>query len=177
MEKIKIIPANPQNAAKIYSLIDSCRSYLREWLSWVDLSGSPDDTERYIREFIGGDIYTGRMNFEIYFNDELCGMIDLHNGNEIEKSVEIGYWLGEQFQGKGIVTEACKQIINLAFAELDVEIIYIKCAEGNLRSRHIPERLGFSISGTEEKLQLNSNIPHRLIVYKLNKEELIKPSL
>ena len=55
----------------------------------------------------------------------------------------IGYWLGEQFQGKGIMTAACRVLVNYAFNEFKLHRVEIKCATGNTKSCAIPERLLF----------------------------------
>lgn len=67
--------------------------------------------------------------------------------NWANKSTSIGYWLGERYQGKGIMTKSCKSFIEYAFKELNLNKIEIRCAEQNFRSRAIPERLGFVKEG------------------------------
>jgi ribosomal-protein-serine acetyltransferase len=64
-----------------------------------------------------------------------------------ERKVEIGYWLGESFQGKGLMTKACKTLITYAFAELGLNKVEIHCATENIRSCAIPKRLGFTQEG------------------------------
>ena len=59
----------------------------------------------------------------------------------------IGYWLGEEFQGKGIMTAASRILIHYAFDEFQLNRVEIRCAVGNTRSRAIPERLGFIQEG------------------------------
>jgi ribosomal-protein-serine acetyltransferase len=59
----------------------------------------------------------------------------------------MGYWLDAAHQGKGIMTAACREMIKHAFQELDLHRVVIACATENLRSRAIPERLGFKLEG------------------------------
>ena len=37
------------------------------------------------------------------------------------KKVNIGYWIGIQYQGKGITTESIKLVVNYVFDELKLE--------------------------------------------------------
>jgi len=67
--------------------------------------------------------------------------------NGANRSTSIGYWLGERFQGSGVMTKSCKALIEYAFRELKLNRVEIRCAEKNLRSRAIPERLGFVNEG------------------------------
>ena len=61
--------------------------------------------------------------------------------------MEIGYWLSSGQQGKGIMTKAVAAMIDDAFKNLGMNRVEIHCASGNLRSRAIPARLGFTQDG------------------------------
>ncbi len=60
----------------------------------------------------------------------------------------IGYWLGEEFTGKGIMSTVVRDLIEVGSSYYSLQKIDIRCATGNSRSRAIPERLGFSHEGT-----------------------------
>ncbi len=60
----------------------------------------------------------------------------------------IGYWLGEGFNGKGIMTTVVRDLIDVGKNYYSLQKIEIRCATGNSRSRAIPERLGFTHEGT-----------------------------
>jgi ribosomal-protein-serine acetyltransferase len=68
--------------------------------------------------------------------------------------VEIGYWIAQEHQGKGIVTEACRAMITHAFRELDLHRVQIRCATGNIKSCAIPQRLGFAHEGTAREAEM-----------------------
>lgn len=63
------------------------------------------------------------------------------------KKTEIGYWLGKEYEGKGFITKAAKILINYAFEELGLNKIEIGAASDNIKSRAIPEKLGFKLEG------------------------------
>ena len=67
--------------------------------------------------------------------------------------MEIGYWLGSKFQGKGIVTGACRLLTDHAFDEWKLNRVEIHCAPGNKKSCAIPKRLGFQLEGVLRKAQ------------------------
>src|SRR5215212_7167551 len=52
-------------------------------------------------------------------------------------------WLGEEHQGKGLVTAACLALVDHAFGDLGLNRMVISCATENEKSCAIPERLGF----------------------------------
>ena len=72
----------------------------------------------------------------------------------MNRITEIGYWLSEKAQGKGIMTRAVKKLIAFAFEERGMNRIVIKCAVGNTKSKNIPKRLGFTYEGTERDGEL-----------------------
>lgn len=62
--------------------------------------------------------------------------------NWSNKTAYIGYWLGEEFQGNGIMTKVAKTLTDYAFNELNLNKVEIRAAVENEKSRAIPERLG-----------------------------------
>lgn len=55
----------------------------------------------------------------------------------------MGYWLDEAHHGEGMITQACKFLIDIGFQELGLSTITIGCATDNYKSQGIPIRLGF----------------------------------
>ncbi len=66
----------------------------------------------------------------------------------------LGYWLGENFAGNGIITKSCKAMINYAFTTLNLNRIEIKCATKNYKSKAIAERLHFKQEGILKQVEL-----------------------
>ncbi|WP_405293436.1 GNAT family N-acetyltransferase [Methanobrevibacter sp.] len=85
-----------------------------------------------------------------------------------EGSAELGYWIGEKYQGNGYATEASKALIKRAFDDLGIEQIYASYRVENTPSKKVLEKLGFSYHA-----QLNNvdylNRPFREIAMKLEK--------
>ena len=70
-----------------------------------------------------------------------------HKIDWLNRSTSIGYWLGESYQGKGLITKACSKVLEYSFGRMGLNRIEIRCATENLKSRAIPERLGFKDEG------------------------------
>ncbi|HEX5430939.1 MAG TPA: GNAT family protein, partial [Bryobacteraceae bacterium] len=76
----------------------------------------------------------------------------------------LGYWLGREFQGCGVMTDCCRAVIQHLFAELQLNRVEIHCAAANAKSGAIPRRLGFALEGTEREAQyLNGQFVDQLI--------------
>jgi ribosomal-protein-serine acetyltransferase len=165
------------SANDLFNLINSNRNYLKKWLTWIEDTKHLDDTVNYIQSVLNRNLFYGRLVLEIRHRENLAGLIDFHNGDKTNMAIEFGYWLGEQYQGKGIMTKACVSCINYAFLNLEFNRVVIKCAVGNEKSKGIPQRLNFTFEGIEREGQhLNGKFAD-LMVYSMLKREWIKPDL
>jgi ribosomal-protein-serine acetyltransferase len=147
-DKILLKVLEQEDADAVFSLVDENRLYLREWLPWVDTNTTKEDS----RIFIKSTQEQNQLNFGfqcgIWFNEYLAGIIGFHPIDWVNKSVEIGYWLGKKFQGNGIVTKSCKALVEVAFYDFQLNRVQIRCATENKKSCAIIERLGFIREGT-----------------------------
>lgn len=67
------------------------------------------------------------------------------------KNAELGYWLGEPFWGKGIVSSAITQICEYGFENYDIVRIYAEPYSHNIGSRKALEKAGFIYEGKLKK--------------------------
>lgn len=83
-------------------------------------------------------------NFAIAYNDELVGTIGLILQKDVyRKSAEIGYWIGEPYWGKGIVTKAVELMVEYGFQNLDIIRIFTGVFDFNIGSQKVLEKNGF----------------------------------
>ncbi len=85
----------------------------------------------------------------ITLDDELVGGIGVHPQADVyRKNMELGYWLAEEYWGKGIITEAIKLIVPYAFDNFDINRIYARPFGGNIASQKVLEKNGFHLEAT-----------------------------
>jgi ribosomal-protein-serine acetyltransferase len=137
-----------RHSERLYSLVESNRAYLREWMGWLDSNASPDDTLKYIRTVREKFASNTNLQTAIWYKGEMAGGIGLNNLVWSQRYTDIGYWLAQQYTGKGIMIRACRALVDYAFTELSLNRVIIRAAVGNTKSRAIPERLGFVLEGT-----------------------------
>lgn len=86
--------------------------------------------------------------YAIVAEGSLVGSISLARGADVyRKSAELGYWLAREHWGCGLMTEAVRQICREGFAEMDIVRIYAEPYAGNLGSRRVLEKNGFTLEG------------------------------
>jgi [ribosomal protein S5]-alanine N-acetyltransferase len=68
-----------------------------------------------------------------------------------DHKAQIGYWLGEPYWGKGYMTDALRQVLQLAFDELKLTRVYAHTLEGNTASENLLLRNGFEHEGFQKK--------------------------
>lgn len=90
------------------------------------------------------------VNFAIDANGEVVGGIGLSKIVKQHKG-ELGYWLSENYWGKGIMTEAIKLIIEFGFKQLKLVRIYADVFPFNKASMKVLEKNGFKLEGILRK--------------------------
>ncbi|MGB9936815.1 MAG: GNAT family N-acetyltransferase [Methanobacterium sp.] len=109
--------------------------------------------------------------FAITVDDEAIGGIGIAIGEDIERiSAEVGYWLGEEYWGKGIVSSALKGMVNYCFQELDLQRIFAVPLEHNHTSRRVLEKSGFELEGILRKSVIKFGEIHNQALYAVIKE-------
>lgn len=127
----------------VFRLVDANRTYLAKWFPWVSSVKTPKDTENFIRTSIIAYQSKKSMCLGIWKKNDLLGQIAFNTIDLQKRYGEIGYWLAVEHSGKGVMTQACRELITIGFNELRLEKIAICCAEQNSKGQGIPLRLGF----------------------------------
>src|SRR3954466_13461514 len=88
-----------RHAPVVFARVNAERDHLRRWLPWVDATHSEDDTLAFIRASL--EQFAGNAGFVagIWSQEAFAGVIGTHKIDWLNRRVELGYWLGERFQG------------------------------------------------------------------------------
>ena len=150
-DEIELKQLKVTDASDIFSIIDSQREYLGKWLPFIAQTKTIDDTLAFIHSVNETPESYRELAFCIFYRKVFAGLIGLkfNATDKANKRTEIGYWLSEKNQKKGIVSQSVKMLIDYAFDVLNLNRITIKCAVGNQSSISLPKRLGFVFEGIE----------------------------
>lgn len=138
----------PQDSDKLYQLIDSSREHLRQWLPWVDQNTTVEHSRQFIQHTLDQFASNNGFTAGIWYQGALAGIIGFHKIDWSNRSTSLGYWLGEEYTGLGLMQKAVSKSLDYAFLELRLNRVEIRSAIGNVRSRRIPEKLNFTHEGT-----------------------------
>jgi RimJ/RimL family protein N-acetyltransferase len=110
-------------------------------------------------------------NFAIVVHGDAVGGIGFERQQDIaQRSLELGYWLGEAHWGRGIVTEAVRAVTRHMFANFDVCRIYSTVFEENPGSVRVLEKAGFTCEGRLRQAATKGGRTFDLLLYALVKE-------
>jgi ribosomal-protein-serine acetyltransferase len=162
---------NLSHVEAIFTAIDQNRKFLRKWLPFVDFTQKQIDTERFVKSILEKTSTNRDEVYVIWYKHEFAGLIGFKDIDRINDKIEIGYWLIEKMTGKGIASAATRKMVNLAFRNMEMYRVQIRCGVGNDKSSAIPRRLGFSFEGIERGGERHDRSYIDLEVYSLLKKE------
>lgn len=177
-EEVSLRMFNEGDSEEFYSLTVRSKEYLRQWLGWVDRIVSPEDTAHHINAKLMAFAQNGGypMSFAIIYKGVIAGTIGFNTISRSNKTGVIGYWLGEEFQGKRIMSRSFGAMLEYGFKEIGLNRIEVCAAAENHKSRAIPERFGFQKEGTLRQAEWLYDHYVDLVMYSLLAEEWINKS-
>jgi RimJ/RimL family protein N-acetyltransferase len=140
LQLLRLVAANrerisnylPKTAKSIYDK-SSAKNYIREKLK----------NERDKREFCFLVVDT--------VTQEPCGAVFLKNFEWTIPKCELGYFIDKEYEGKGVISGAIKEITRFCFEELKLNKLFLRSATDNPGSRRIAEKNGFIQEGVLRK--------------------------
>ena len=159
------------DAADLFDLVENNRSYLREWVPWVDTNVTIEESKAFIQS--AREQLEQNLGFQcgMWFRNQLVGVIGFQRIDWMNRNVEIGYWINAEHQGFGIVTKSCRTLVDYAFNEYQLNRVQIRCATGNIKSRAIIERLGFIKEGKTQQAEFLYDHYVDLFIYGMTANE------
>lgn len=122
------------------------REYLLPWIGpWIKAEPIGLEARRELLQSWVDSYSEGNDNpVGIFIGGELVGGTGLHDRNE-PSDIEIGYWVDEAQQGRGIATRVTSALLEFAFRCADVQRFLLIHNAGNDKSRRVAEKLGFAV--------------------------------
>lgn len=102
-----------------------------------------EDLRSWIRARNGTDAWS----WTVRLDDHVIGFIGVDRKDDV--SAQVGYFIGEDFQGYGFATEALGEIVEYLMCETDIQSISAGMMVSNRASRRVAEKVGFYLEGVD----------------------------
>ena len=128
----------------LFAVIDLNRVRLARWFPWVDAATDASSQLPWLERAMADTISLDGNG--IWVADQLAGGCDLriHPHDDIG---ELGFWLDEDFVGRGLVTRAGHALMARGFEGEGLHRIQMRAGVENLRSRAVARRLKMKEEG------------------------------
>lgn len=153
----------------LWAAVEAERARLGVWMPWVEDTKTIDDERRWLEGVVADE--HSLEGCGLWVDGGFAGGVGLMPRDPWGVSGELGYWIVTEHEGKGLVTRACRVLIDIGFRELGLHRVVVRAGVENMRSRAVAERLGFREEGIERGACRGSGGFYDLVVYGMLEEE------
>jgi ribosomal-protein-serine acetyltransferase len=154
------------DAEEIYSLISENREYFSTYLLWAENTSSSHYTRSFLERRIKEAKQGEAIILSITKEQSIIGFI----GVEIDiwnHKGEIGYWLSKPHTKQGYMLHSAEVLVDYLFKNKVLHRIEILCAESNIESQKIPQKLGFQLEAKLKDRALTKSGYEDSLIYAL----------
>lgn len=140
-------------------------------MHWASADYTRDSAREFLARSVASRDERNSLGFGLFRGTVFIGSIGFVGFDWDVRKTEIGYWISASEEGKGIVSGAAGRLVGLAFEEMEMNRIEIRCSTENFRSAAVAERLGFTLEGVIRQSELRNGRLHDFAVYGLLRSE------
>lgn len=129
------------------------------------------DGREYISAMLAADA-NDTFAFAVTVDEKVIGSIGaFRQANIHNRTAELGYYIAEEYWGKGITTEAVKQLCDYVFTNTNIIRIFAEPFVDNIGSCRVLEKVGFKYEGTLRSNALKNGAVLDMKMYSCLREE------
>ncbi len=140
-------PLEPWQAPDFAAYIERDRAHLAPWLPWATSITDTDGAREFLQRYADGQAADARRIYGPWLDGELAGGCLFRTFDTDTRSCELGVWLSAGAEGRGLITRACRDLIEWAFDVRGMNRVEWLCVPHNKRSIAVAERLGMTRDG------------------------------
>lgn len=161
----------PADAAALFDAVAASRAHLRKWLAWVDQTTRPEHCEQFIAQAQQQMHDQEGIALGIFEGDKVIGGVGMHHWEHIIKRAQLGYWIAQSHEGKGVINKCLTPFIDLLFDTVELNKVEVHFAPANKRSAAVAKKLGFTTEGYIRQCVLHNGRLEDMIVTGLLRSE------
>ena len=149
-EDAVLIPRTAAITDAYHELVAENSERLARWEPWAGKPPVLEDTRSFLetsaRNWLDGSELPVAIAVKSSGHWHLAGALSLIISG-YTRSAEIGYWIGADYEGRGLITIAAAAVLDQAFGPLGLDRVSLHTDPANERSRAVARRLGFVEEG------------------------------
>ncbi|MFJ7774128.1 GNAT family N-acetyltransferase [Streptomyces yangpuensis] len=157
-EGAQLFPLEARHAEEFFAHIERGREYIGQYVGFPDRSPDVDSARAFLAKYAVKAGEDGARFFGIRLDGTLVGGVLFPNFDADGGNCEIGCWLEPAAAGRGLVTKACRVLVDYAFGERGMHRVEWHAATGNKKSLAVAERLGMTREGVMRENYLHRGV-------------------
>ena len=139
----------PDDAAGIVEAVQESLATVGAWLDWCSNSYGPADADAWIAHASASWDKAEMFAFAVVdaTSGDYLGGVGLSKVDQHNYTANLGYWIRQSYQGRGVGTQAARLVVGYAFEYLKLTRIEIVCGAANRPSRRVAEKTGSRFEG------------------------------
>ena len=152
-------PRQSGDGSIVNEAIKNSINELKDWLPFVQKTPTVEETEVSLRIAHINFLKRESLRYLIFCKrtNDFIGVTSFQGINWDIPKCHIGYWINTKFSGNGYMLEAVKGLTELGLNHIKFKRIEIQCESTNIKSRSIPEKLGYELEGTLKNDDLSAD--------------------
>jgi len=148
LANVSIRRINLKDARAFFDMIERNRDHLKLYFPrTLNQLKDLDTTKALIREKTTEHKQAKSAYFVVRINRKLVGAAIAHQFDWVIPKCEIAYFIDKDYQGRGVTTEAIRQLISYCFDNLQMEKICARVNPSNIASKQVVIKNGFCLEG------------------------------
>jgi ribosomal-protein-serine acetyltransferase len=136
-----------RHAPEFLEFVLANTDHLGVWLEWGRSIQTLELAQNFIKRGITRYAEDGLPWVGLWLEDRLVGGILFFPLDARARSTMIGYWLGDNVGGRGLMSKAVLAMLGFVFDELGLNRLELQAHVDNQKSRALATRLGFAFEG------------------------------
>ncbi|MEV8533651.1 GNAT family protein [Streptomyces sp. NPDC051211] len=170
-DNAQLRPLEPWQAQEFLDHIDRARPHVDPWIPWATFSTDLASATAVLQGYADQQAADTRRIYGIWRDGTLVGGVMFTKFDAASGVCEIGCWLEADGAGRGLVTRACRALIDWAFTERGMSRVEWSVASGNTRSIDAARRLGMTRDGVLRQRYPYRGVRHDSEIWSILSEE------
>ncbi|GAA4449180.1 GNAT family N-acetyltransferase [Phytohabitans houttuyneae] len=168
-------PLEPWQAEEFLAHIDRARDAVDPWIPWATFSTSVESARSTLQRYADKAAADAGRIFGIWLDGTLVGGTMFVHFDAAGGTCEIGCWLEPAGQGRGLVTQAVRHLVDWAVRTRGIHRVTWKTCPDNTASRAVAQRLGMRLDGVLRGEYLYNGVRYDTEVWSLLAPEWLQP--